>query len=481
MRSLYSAAVAVAFLLSAGPAAQAQVNQETADEIRRGLKVWIGQFAQGLGQDVSIELDDQISVDPDGDIYRVVLPSGRAMVHGEGTLHFQPITMDLTPLDNGWYDARWQFPDSTRFAPDYGGSDLLFTIGSQSGQGVYAPELQSMMSMDMALGDMHLTDTDNTGGVRIASLTGTTRSTEVSPDAYDMDQRLALSGLSAYEDGTEFLSVGGIALGGTVNAIRLAEYAELSERFQQLAIDPEVQMDAIAGLMGDMPMPYSGFDGSMTVTDVEAFDRDERFAADSLSFGMELSGIGEETTSFSIDLGSTGMATSVVDLADLVPSDTAFRMALVGLPNSELARIFAETMASAQQVDPAMAALMATGDIQQALTTAGTAMEIGPIRLESNIASIDLQGELRPDFASPYSVVGEIDMTATGLDALIAEVQRTNGDPDVVQMLTLMQTLGAQAPEANGRTVRTYAFRLDSAGTLLLNGSDIMPLIGGMQ
>lgn len=69
-------------------------------------------------------------------------------------------------------------------------------------------------------------------------------------------------------------------------------------------------------------------------------------------------------------------------------------------------------------------------------------------------------------------------MVATGLDALIAEIQNTTGDQDAIQMLTLLQTLGAPAPEADGRSVRTYAFRIDSSGTVLLNGSDIMPLIG---
>ena len=88
---------------------------------------------------------------------------------------------------------------------------------------------------------------------------------------------------------------------------------------------------------------------------------------------------------------------------------------------------------------------------------------------------------LRPETSSPYSVVGEIDMVATGLDALIVEIQNTGGDQDAVQFLTLLQTLGAQAPDAGGRSVRTYAFRLDAGGTLLLNGSDIMPLISGMQ
>ena len=105
--SSFKGFAAAAFLLALSSAAQTQVNDQRADEIRRALKVWIGQNLQGVSGGHAIELDGQITVMPDGGLYRVTLPAGRSLA-GDGTLHFGEIKIDLTPMENGWYDASWR-------------------------------------------------------------------------------------------------------------------------------------------------------------------------------------------------------------------------------------------------------------------------------------------------------------------------------------------------------------------------------------
>ncbi len=479
MRSL-KGFTAAACLLALSTTAQAQVDDQTADEIRRGIKVWLGQTVMGMGDEGTVELDDQIAVTPAGDRYQVVLPAGRAILRGEGTLHFEPIEIDLTPTDNGWYRTSWQLPDSYRFEPTHG-SDVLMTIGSQSIEGVVAPEFKVMISMDAALGDIEIRDSGEPSGMRVERITSTVRSTEVSAGVYDTTQQIAVSNISGYEDNRDIFTVETVTLDAVGNAVRLAEYAEFYDRLQSLAADPDAQVNTIAEYMGSMPMPYAGFEGVMTISGAEANDGGDRFSMAEWTTLIALTGLDGRSAEFVLDMGVNGVGTTVDELTDLVPNETRFRLAVVDLPNEELAKVLSEAFSGPGQVDPGMAMMMAAGNIQQAFSVAGTALDIGPIRLASSIASVDLEGALRPDLSSPYSVVGEIDMVATGLDALIVEIQRTGGDQEAVQFLTLLQTLGAQAPEADGRSVRTYAFRLDAGGTLLLNGSDIMPLITGMQ
>ena len=480
MRSFTGFAVVAALSLALSPAAGAQTDDRTADEIRQALKRWIGVTAMGLGAEIAIELDGPIAVTPTGDRYAVVLPPGRADFRGEGVLYFDPVEIDLTPTGNGWYQAAWQVPDRYRFEPEHG-ADVLITVASQSGSGLFAPEFATMMSMDAALGGLEIRDSAEPSGLRVDQIIATMRSTEVSAGIYDTTQRFAATGIAGYQDGRDFVTVDSIVLDAVGDDVRVAEYAAFNARLREMAAGSDGQFESISELMKTVSMPYAGFEGLVTIGGVAATDGTERFSMAEWTTRIALDSPDGGPARFALELAGAGVEFTADGLTRLVPTESRLRLALVDVPNEELAQVFGEVLAGADQVDPGLAMMMAAGDIQQALSVAGTTLEIGPIRLASPIASIDLEGALRPEISSPYSVAGEIDMVTTGLDALIAELQRTGGDQNAIQMLTLLQTLGAQAPEADGRSVRTYAFRLDPAGTLLLNGSDIMPLITGSR
>ncbi len=271
---------------------------------------------------------------------------------------------------------------------------------------------------------------------------------------------------------------------------RLAELAEFQQRANALTMGIEGSNDidqinteiaSLAELIESMPALLAGVRVDVRHGPVSVVDFGDRFTMNEGTLSLNLTGLDQDVSRIALNLTSDGVDISDPEIARLLPRETRFRLAVLDLPNSELVQLGIGTLRSMGTTDPAMAMLMASGGFQQALTTAGSTMEIGPIRLASDIASIDLEGVLRPNAASPYGVTGEADMVATGLDTLIAEIQKTTGDQEAIQMLTLLQSLGAAAPDADGRSVRTYAFRIDASGTVLLNGSDIMPLIGGMQ
>ena len=487
MRLFRGFAAAAAVVLALGPAAQAQVNEQTAEEIRRAIKVWIGQNVQSPTTPYAVELDGQITVVPDGGLYRVTLPGGRAVVPGEGTFHFGEIAIDLSPLDNGWYDARWRIPDSYRLEPVYG-SPALITIGGQSGTGVFAPEFQTMTSMDAELSDITASAVDEDARLTIDRIAVAIESVEVTSGVYDQVSTANVDSVRFTENGgRNRFELSDLEISVVSDDGRLAELAQFQRESNALTLQMEGANDideigaataAIADLMESMPALLAGVEMETRIGAVTIEDHGDAFRMDGGHLTMALTGLDAARSEFALGLGSDGISISDPDLDRLFPNEAALRLALTELPNSELVELGIGTMRSMGTTDPTMAMLMASGGLQQALTTANSTVEIGPIRIASDIASIDLEGVLRPDATSPFGVVGEADMVATGLDTMIAELQATGGDPELIQVLTLMQTLGAQAPDADGRTVRTYAFQLDSTGTVLLNGADIMPLLG---
>lgn len=471
-------------------AANGQVSEQSADEIRRAIKVWIGQNVQAGSGPEQVELDGRITVIPDGDRYRVTLPGGRLVMHGDGTLHFGAINIDLRPLDNGWYDASWRFPDSYRVQPDYG-SDWFITIGDQSGSGVFAPQYETLMTLDGALRAIEISEDGDDGRLTIDSITAVGRSTEVSGGIYDQNSTLRLNGLAfSSGNGEQSFEVGSMELAVTADDARLAELAEFERRANALTLEIEgshdydqlnAQIDSFAELIDSMPTLLAGMSMEARHGPISFQDYGDQVTIDEGTFSMIMDGLDRDRSEFAVTMSSDGVDANDPEIANLLPRESRFRLAMLNLPNTELVELGVGTLRSMGTTDPEIAMLMAAGSLQQTLTTANSTLEIGPIRLASDIASIDLEGGLRPEAKSPYSMVGEIDMVATGLDALIVEIQNSGGDQEAIQFLTLLQTLGAQAPDADGRTVRTYAFRLDAGGTLLLNGSDIMPLITGMQ
>ncbi len=198
MRSLQSFAAIAALLVAMVPNAQAQTNDAQAEEIRRALKVWIGQNVQSASAAYRVELDDKITVVANGALYRVTLPAGRAVASGDGTLHFGAIEIDLTPLDNGWYDARWRLPESYRVEPTHGPGALV-SIGGQSGQAVFAPDYQTVMSMDTELSAIEVADDDNQARLTINRISVVAESTEVSPGIYDLQSTTRLDDLQFEE------------------------------------------------------------------------------------------------------------------------------------------------------------------------------------------------------------------------------------------------------------------------------------------
>ena len=201
-------------------------------------------------------------------------------------------------------------------------------------------------------------------------------------------------------------------------------------------------IESFADLIDSMPTLFAGVSVEARHGTILVRDNDNQVSVNEGTFSMSMDGLDQDRSQFAIAMSSNGVDTNDPEIAKLLPSEMRFRLAMIDLPHSELVELGIGTLHSMGTTDPEGAILVATGGLIQALKTAGSALEIGPIRLASDIASVDLEGVLRPETSSPYSVVGEIDVAVTGLDALIVEIQQSGSDQDAVAFLTLIQKLG---------------------------------------
>ena len=79
-----------------------------------------------------------------------------------------------------------------------------------------------------------------------------------------------------------------------------------------------------------------------------------------------------------------------------------------------------------------------------------------------------------------------------GIDKLIGYAQQAAADPalpaeqkanaqSLLQTLTMLQMVGQQSKNANGQDIRTYDLELTADGKTLLNGADLMTVMGAVK
>ncbi|MEE8272568.1 MAG: hypothetical protein V3R98_12695 [Alphaproteobacteria bacterium] len=487
-RALLAGVLAAGLTAGALPAT-AQTDSATADQIRRAIKVWMGQNLQNPAGIYTIALDGSITVEPDGDSYRAVIPAATVTFAGEADLFFGAIEIDLTPTDNGWYGAVWRIPDNYRIVERGGrGEAVTMTIGSQSGQGVFAPEFETFMSMDATWGDLELTGPGGAGRMTIKAVTAISNSNEVSSALYDVRSHVSISNMRVWDDdGDQVFDMAGAEFTAEAGRFNMADFTAFNNEFKALIRDVQggqnhqallAMSETMASLLEATPTLLDSFEFAYAVEDFAVTDGGESFSIDNGSFRMAASGLEGDRSSVEIDSASDGVEIDPFPFARFVPSETQVSLALIDLPNDALVEVITSALRSSGQMGPEAAVMMSGIQLQQAIMDAGSAIEIRAIRVIADIATLELEGVVRPNAASSYGVTAEADMVITGIDALIAEVRDTLGDQGTVQMLTVLQAMGREGTGANGEPARIYEFRLDEAGAMLLNGTDMMPLIG---
>jgi hypothetical protein len=99
---------------------------------------------------------------------------------------------------------------------------------------------------------------------------------------------------------------------------------------------------------------------------------------------------------------------------------------------------------------------------------------------------VTLNGQVSANGQSPLRAIGTGELVVRGLDALMRDLGATNqpgarqGGGGTGAMIGPLVALGQQGTGPDGQPTRTYRIELTADGRLMLNGSDMSALIGGM-
>ena len=495
MRATSFLAGTAAAMLAASPIlAQTEITQEGAEEIRQALGDSIDSGLTELG--AATDFAGDIEVVPTDEAYEATIPDSTTRFDTGPVVNAGPVEMTLIPLDNGWYDAVWTLPDRIVIDEGDDAGPATVTIGSQSGEGVFAPAFESFMSMDVVLETIEVIPPPNEEGtLSLGHLSLMGDSQDLGNQRYSGNYTLTAEDfVFSGETGREGLEIGELQLDWSVTDLDFPAYFEFQQALEELRIEAEAQAaqaqpatDLFAqasSLLAGTPALLDGFRGRYRVDDLAVVDGTQNVDIESGSLAVYLEGLRGESSTLGIELSSGAVVlTPAPPEAVFFPSETRARLAVVDLPNEQLLSILSQFLTSAGQMGPDAAAMMAGLSLQQAVMAGGSTLQIQEVFVVTETASLDLTGEVVPDQTAAFGIVANASMTIAGLPELITALQETLGADaqQPVQALTLLQTMGAPATDDTGRDVRNYEFQVLQTGQILLNGADMAPLMGAFQ
>jgi hypothetical protein len=495
--SLFAAGVAAWVLLPA--AAHAQATAEGADKIRLGLKDWIATHLATADKSVVVNFQGPITVEPQGKSYKAVIPRSEVVFADDGDpsrLALDPVELVLTPLESGWLDTVATIPTTYRVVPSKGDDKgVELTIGTQALHGVFAPQYHAFMSLDGKLGQItarSLNPAEAKGAVRIDQIALAGDSTAVGPDTYDSTGTVGLSGVSfTDETGAQLFRLDGATVEGKAAAANLAALRDFSDKLTDLQkrypVEPGGEMPkeflaALGKVFESTPKLFNDFGFTYGLKGVEvtpgAGEEVNRVTLASAGFGVGLAGAAQDASTFRInfDLAQLGID-PLPEFGQFIPHSATVDLALTNLPNQALLQALTGMLDSSATLGPDQAAEIALAQLQQAVVNGNGALEIRSFKASSPLTTIDLTGTLRPNAKAPLMMTGEARLVVTGMEAALEAAKATPDGVEMVQGLTVLQTMGAQET-VDGQPARTYKLEISEKGDILLNGTDLKPLLG---
>ncbi|MGK9170439.1 DUF2125 domain-containing protein [Inquilinus limosus] len=514
--SLFAAGVAAWILLPG--AAQAQATADGAEKIRLGLKDWIASHLTTPDKSVVVNFQGPITVEPQGNSYKAVIPrsevvftttaqhatyqekppeSGGVVTEPTNTttLALDPIELRLTPLANGWLDTVATIPSAYRLVPAKGDDKgLEVTIGTQSLRGVFAPQYHAFMSLDGKLGQVtaHSLNPDEAkGAFRIGEVALVGDSHEVGRDIYDSTGTVTLSDIAFTDDaGAQLFHFDGATVEGKATAANMAALRAFSDTLTELQKrhpplpDGQMPKEFLAELgkvFGATPKLFDDFGFTYGLKGLEVTPGDgevSKVTVASAGFGAGIAGLAQDASTFRItfDLAQLGVD-PLPQFGQFIPHSATVDLALTNLPNQAMLQALTGMLDASATLGPDQAAEIAGAQLQQAVLNSNGAVEIRSFKAASPLTSLDLTGTLRPNPKAPLMMTGDARLVVTGLEQALEAAKAAPDGQEMVQGLTVLQTMGAQET-VDGKPARTYKLEIKDTGEILLNGTDLKPLLG---
>ena len=497
MRGMWMAAASLALLLPVTASGQdaPALTQEGAARIETALKDWFTRAIERDEAGVEISLASPITVEVGEDAYVATVPP-TTMVSPDLRINWGTVTVEIAPRTEDIFDLSWTVPERIDVSDSSGTHPGVILIGGQTGTAVWSAAYGALLSLDAEWSDVSAIPAEgpsDNAEIRAAAVRATMTSEETAPGVFDFAYEGALAGvliIDRREDAR--IDVGEVRLGGGFDGLRLAAYMDFVQTVQALyqqypadrfgRPDPAVYAD-VSAMLQEIELLFAGVSGAVTVEGVDVvFGDDFKVEFDSAGLAIEIAGLDQPMAQIGLVSGHEALAVSS-EFEAVTPEDVRVDLTLRDIPTEEYGGILLEVLDGAALLGPQTAGFMAIEALGNTLSVAETALVINEIHVDAPAIGVDVDGELRSNWGtSSNPLVGHVEIVLRRFETFLSALQSYSATRDGVPLIAFAGTVGQieEDPET-GELIRRYLFEFEPDGAVLLNGNDLMPLLGGMR
>ncbi|HYH19311.1 MAG TPA: hypothetical protein VD995_11905 [Azospirillum sp.] len=490
---------------SAAPAVATAVSAEGAQAIAAAVDAGLRKWFPADALDGSMLWKGTTTATPSGDHYQVSLPFLSLVNDDKARLDVGVIRLAVKPLADGNHQVGIALPPSMPHFDAKGAPEGAMTIGRQQIFGVWAPRFQTFLSLDAAVGTVGIVNNKGQAKLRLADVAGKVdlKADGAGPNTYSGSSSFTLGGLQAHDEkGVSVANIGTMAIEATYGRLDLERLARLTDPAPPpapvAAPAPAPRTNPPAnGAPAPAPLPpmpavpelqglFGGAGFTLRLEDIAFTDTDDgsRFGWKQMRMQGGVDDLDKPMSRATLGFSQNGLAIEPLPgPGEFMPQSIEFALSMGKVPTAALSQAFASS--SVPGLDIATAGAAAGFQFLGALGQAGSEITLDRLSVVTPATAGTLNGQATFTQSAAFGAVGAFSLVMRGLDTAIKALQPKRGakpDPDTqgsIQALTMIQALGQQSKDERGQELRTYRIDLTPEGKLLLNGTDLAPLLGG--
>jgi hypothetical protein len=285
------------------------------------------------------------------------------------------------------------------------------------------------------------------------------------------------------------------------HGMKLAELQKLREKFNQLmsaAAESRQPDPAMVQELRNYQNLLADSNGRMDMSGLSFTDNSgaTAFTLDHFIVEGAVTGMDQPKGNLSFGFQSLGLQIPAAaanpmtaSFSQFIPSTFKMGFALDDVPPATIWGAMVDLFGSMDFAHPseeqANAAAQAFGfQMLQMLQSAGSTFRMTGWEVESPASRLKLDGAVKPDAASPFGAVANIDAEIAGFDAIVDSVVATMGEAGAAEILAVVQILQGYSNRetaSDGKVIDRYAIDLAQTGEITINGKpfDIMGAMMG--
>lgn len=491
---------------AASTAITADGAQAVAAAVEAGIRKW---FAADV-TDGSVLWKGTTTATPAGDHYQVSLPFLSLVNEDKSRIDVGVIRLAVKPQDDGTHQVGVALPPSMPHFDAKGAPEGAMTIGRQQIFGVWTPRFQTFLSLDAALGAIGITNNRGQARLNLADVAGKVdlKADGAGPNTYSGASSFTLGGLKAHDEkGVPVGSIGTLAIEATYGRLDLDRLAKLTDSASPQAVAPAAAptpspqpmpqaTPSAAGAPAPAPLPpmpavpdmqglFGGAGFTLRLDDIAFTDTDDgtRFGWKQARLQGGVDDLDKPMARATLGFSQNGLSFEPLPgPGEFLPHSVEFAMSMGKVPTAALSQAFSAS--SMPGLDIATAGAAAGFQFLGALGQAGSEIKVDRLSIVTPAAAGTLNGQATFTQSAAFGAVGAFSLVMRGLDTAIKVLQPKGGKPDpdsqgIIQALTMIKALGQQSKDERGQELRTYRIDLTPEGKVMLNGTDLAPLLGG--